>query len=166
MNSFTDDLQTLKGVLEQQHTQLLKMLDILRQEHQALRSNNLEEFENIVQKKHQQVKKLEQIQPKLDSVEHMIGGVLAKSTFAAFIQRMPEGAAKSAIKTLWKNFQKTLEECNLQNKTNNRILSASAINVKQALNILRGNPDQPAENIYGKSGQQQDKMHSHSLAIA
>lgn len=166
MNSFPEDFQNLKGVLQEQHTHLLKMLDILHQEHQALSSNNLEQFETIVQQKHQQVKTLEKIQPRLDSVEKMIGGVLSKSTFSAFIQRMPDGAAKSSIKTLWTNFLETLEACNLQNKTNNRILSASAINVKQALNILRGNPEQLAENIYGKSGQQQDKMHSHSLAIA
>lgn len=166
MNTYTNDLQNLKDVLQQQHTHLIKMLDILRQEHQALSENDLERFENIVQQKHQQVKMLEQIQPRLDSVEQMIGGVLSKSTFAAFIQRMPEGAAKSGIKGLWQDFQTTLEECNLQNKTNNRILSASAINVKQALNILRGNPNQPGEGIYGKSGRQQDSMHSHSLAIA
>jgi flagellar biosynthesis/type III secretory pathway chaperone len=165
-NSFTSDIQNLKAVLEQQHIHLQKMLSILQQEYDALGNNDLPQFEEAVQRKQQQVKNLEKIQPLLDTVERTVGGVLSKSTFTAFIQRMPEGAEKSDMTRLWENFQQTLEKCNLQNKTNNRILTASTLNLKQALNILRGNTDQPAASIYGQTGQQQENMQSHSLAIA
>ncbi|NOX92376.1 MAG: flagellar protein FlgN [Gammaproteobacteria bacterium] len=165
-NYFTEDIQNLKTVLGQQHIHLLKMLDILKQEHQALGNNNLTRFEEIVQQKNQQVRNLEKIQPLLSTVEKTVGGVLSKSTFSAFIQRMPDGTEKSDMKLLWGKFQETLEQCNRQNKTNNRILNASAINLKQALNILRGNTDQPASNIYSKTGQQQDKPQGQSIAVA
>ncbi|VAW96782.1 hypothetical protein MNBD_GAMMA19-1301, partial [hydrothermal vent metagenome] len=68
--------------------------------------------------------------------------------------------------TLWNKFQETLQQCNLQNKINNRILNASAINLKQALSILRGNTDQPSSNIYNKTGQPQDKPQGQSIAVA
>jgi flagellar biosynthesis/type III secretory pathway chaperone len=165
-NTFSSDIQNLKSVLEQQHIHLAKMLSILQQEHHALENNNLTLFEEAVQRKHEQVKNLEKIQPLLNTVERTVGGVLSKSTFSAFIQRMPHSAEKSDMEKLWENFQETLEQCNLQNKTNNRILTASAVNLKQALNILRGNTEPPAPDIYGQTGQHQDKLQSHSLAIA
>lgn len=165
-NYLENEIQNLKTVLDQQHIHLLKMLSILRQEHQALENNNLTQFEEIVQRKYQQVKNLEKIQPLLHTVEKTVGGVLSKSTFSAFIQRMPAGVEKSDMESLWHNFQETLEQCNLQNKTNNRILSASAINLKQALNILRGNTEQPTSNIYSKTGHQQNNLQGQSLAIA
>ncbi len=163
---FTDNIQNLKKVLDQQYIHLLKMLTILVQEHQALRNNDLTQFEEIVQQKHQQVKNLEKIQPLLGTVEKTVGGVLSKSTFSAFIQRMQDGEEKSDMEILWNNFQETLKQCNLQNKINNGILNASSINLKQALNILRGNIDQPASNIYNKTGQPQDKLQGQSIAIA
>ncbi len=163
---FTDDIHNLKTVLDQQHVHLLKMLTILKQEHQALQNSNLTQFEDIVQQKHQQVKNLEKIQPLLSTVEKTVGGVLSKSTFSAFIQRMPNDEEKSGLETLWNKFQETLQQCNLQNKINNRILNASAINLKQALSILRGNTDQPSSNIYNKTGQPQDKPQGQSIAVA
>jgi len=163
---FTEDIQNLKNVLDQQHTHLLEMLTILEQEHQALGNNNLTQFEETVQRKNKQVKKLEKIQPMLSTVEKTVGGILSKSTFSAFIQRMPNGEEKYDMEILWSKFQETLKQCNFQNKTNNRILNASSINLKQALNILRGNIDQPASNIYSKSGQQQNKLQGQSIAVA
>jgi len=165
-NHLENDIQNLKTVLDQQHIHLLKMLAILRQEKQALENNNLQQFEDIVQRKHQQVKNLEKIQPLLSTVEKTVGGVLSKSTFSAFIQRMPAGAEKSDVELLWKNFQETLGQCNQQNKTNARILSASTINLKKALNILRGNTEQSTPNVYSENGHQQDNLQGQSLAIA
>ena len=46
---FTGDIHNLKTVLDQQHVHLLKMLTILKQEHQALQNSNLTQFEDIVQ---------------------------------------------------------------------------------------------------------------------
>ncbi|HHI94379.1 MAG TPA: flagellar protein FlgN [Gammaproteobacteria bacterium] len=163
---FATDIQNLKTVLDQQHIHLLEMLAILQQEHQALGNNNLDQFEIIVKQKNQQIKNLEQIQPLLSTVEKTVGGVLSKSTFSAFIQRMPDGKEKAEMELLWKKFQETLNQCNMQNKINNRILNASTTNLKQALNILRGNTDLSTSNIYSKTGQQQDKPHGQSIAVA
>ncbi len=163
---FSEDIKNIKNVLEQQHIHLLKMLSILQQEHQALGNNNLTQFEDTVQRKNQQVKNLEKIQPMLKTIEKTIGGVLSKSTFSAFIQRMPDGKEKSDMNISWNKFQETLKQCNFQNKTNNRVLHASSINLKQALNILRGHTDQPTSSIYSKTGQQQDKPHGQSIAVA
>lgn len=165
-NHYSNGINDLQTVLNQQHICLLEMLSILRQEYQAMSNDNLEQFEEIVQRKHLQVKNLENIQPSLNTVEKMMGGTLSKSTFSAFIQRMPNSANKSELVTLWGSFQETLEQCNLQNKTNNRVLSASAINTKQALNILHGNTDSFTENVYSKSGLQQDKSQGQSIAVA
>jgi flagellar biosynthesis/type III secretory pathway chaperone len=164
--SSTVAIQNLKQVLKEQHLHLVKMLSILRQEHQALDQNNLLRFEEAVQQKLQQIKNLETIQPQLTSVEKILGGVLSKSIFMSFIDRMPAGKEKIEIISLWTNFQKTLNECNLQNKTNNRILSASTMNVKQALNILRGNTGNSTPDIYSKKGHQADHLQGQSIAVA
>ena len=165
MQKFNEDIHNLKLVLERQHTCLEEMLSVLKYEHLSLTSNNLDNFEDAVQQKRQQVKRLEEIQPALASIERTIGGVLSKSTFNAFIQRMPHSEEKNDIESVWTDFQETLKQCNTQNKTNNRILSASSINVKQALNILRGNTND-APGIYSQTGQQRDNMQGKSLAIA
>jgi len=164
--SFSADIKNLKRVLEQQHIHLVKMLSVLQQEHQALSQNNLTRFEEVVQQKLQQIKSLEKIQPLLTSVEKIIGGVLSKSTFMSFIRRMPAGKERSEIISLWKKFQETLSACDLQNKTNNRILNASSMNVKQALNILRGNTGSPTPDVYNKTGQQFDRLQGQSIAVA
>ncbi len=165
-DQFNNDCRNLKAVLEKQHIQLVKMLSILHREHQALVANNLPDFEDAVQQKHQQVKNLEEIQHLLTAVEKTIGGALSKSTFSAFIQRIPSGDKKSQLKEIWDKFQATLEHCDQQNKINNRILNASSINIKQALNILRGNVAVDTPVVYGASGQQQDHMQGQSIAIA
>jgi flagellar biosynthesis/type III secretory pathway chaperone len=164
--TFSADIQNLKHVLEQQHLHLIQMLSILKQEHQALSQNNLTLFEEVVQQKLQQIKNLEKIQPLLTSVEKTIGGVLSKSTLMSFIRRMPTGKDKTEIFSLWKKFQETLSECDLQNKMNNKILNASSINVKQALNILRGNTGSPTPDVYNKTGQQFDHLQGQSIAVA
>lgn len=166
-NQLPENMTDLKKVLEQQHIRLAEMLSILHQEHRALTSNDLPSFEDVVQRKHAQVKALEEIQPLLGIVEKAIGGVLSKSTFDAFIQRIPHGQEKTRLESLWKSFQETLQQCNTQNLINNRILSASNINVKQALNILRGNTAANIPDIYGSKGQHQDcNNQRQSLAIA
>jgi flagellar biosynthesis/type III secretory pathway chaperone len=99
-------------------------------------------------------------------VEKTIGGVLSKSSFSAFIQRIADNQERVELESLWEKFNETLKQCDLQNKINNRILSASAINVKQALNILRGNTEQDTTNVYSETGQQQDKLQGQSIAVA
>lgn len=165
-NIIFDDIQGLKAVLNQQHSHLVKMLNILCKEHQALNSNNLSEFEDSIQQKYQQAKNLESIQPQLNAIEKMIGGVLSKSSFSAFIQRVSNDKERTDLESLWEKFHETLKQCDLQNKTNNRILSASEINVKQALSILRGNTEQTTSNVYSETGQQQNKLQGQPLAVA
>jgi len=165
-NDIFDSIQNLKSVLNQQQVNLVKMLAILRQEHQALNNNDLALFEDSVEKKYRQAKKLEEIQPLLNNVEKMLGGVLSKSSFTAFIQQLKDDNEKAEFELLWKNFHGTLTQCDLQNKTNNRILSASATNVKQTLSILRGNTEQATSNVYSETGRQQDKLQGQPLAIA
>jgi flagellar biosynthesis/type III secretory pathway chaperone len=159
-------IQDLKQVLEQQHLHLVKMLSILKQEHQALLQNSLPKFEDAVNQKLQQINNLEKIQPQLNSLEKILGGVLSKSTLMSFISHMPAGKERKEIISLWKAFQKTLRESNLQNKTNNRILSASTMNVKQALSILRGNTGNSTPDIYSKTGHQSDQLQGQSIAVA
>lgn len=166
MHTQSEGINELETVLKQQHIHLVKMLAILRQEHQALSNNDRLQFEDAVQRKHQQARNLEKIQPLLNTVEKMIGGVLSKTSFAAYIQRVPNTTERNKLNNLWEDFQETLNLCDLQNKINNRILSASAINVKQALNILRGNTEQGTSNVYSETGQQQDNLQGQPLAIA
>ncbi len=158
--------QSLYKALEQQHKQIIGMLDILNEEHHALSMTNIDSFERIVTKKQMQVKTLEETQNKLDAIGNGAGEKFTNKGVANYIEQMPANKNRLHIETLWENFQKTVEECRQKNITNNRIMDASSTHLRQAIGILRGETTEPEASLYGASGKQKHKAQGQSLAIA
>ena len=168
MDSSTNKTNTeiLLQILTEQHMQLLRMLELLKEEHRALSTTDIERLEKAVQNKQQHIKTLEAEQFQPNAAENILGGKISKQTISAFIKTIPSEKGRSQIETLWVRFQKTLKECSEQNITNNRIIGASSAHLRQAISILRGDLTKPTENIYGASGKQNGNTHGHSLAVA
>ena len=170
MNAPTKPTNTSTNVLaqylEHQHAQLLRMLEILHEEHRALSSTDIEKLEKAVQNKQAQINILENAQFQPGQAEAILGGKISKETISSFIQNIPDNQDRSRIKFLWDGLQKTLKECSEQNIINNRIIDASSTHLRQAINILRGDFTKPTENLYGASGKQNNNTHGQSLAVA
>lgn len=170
MNALTHPTSTSTDILaqslEHQYAQLLRMLEILHEEHRALSSTDIEKLEQAVQNKQAQINILEDSQFQSDQAKKILGGKITKETVSAFIQNIPDNQDRSRIKLLWVGLQKTLKECSEQNIINNRIIDASSTHLRQAINILRGDFSKPTENLYGASGKQNNNTHGQSLAVA
>lgn len=158
--------QQLERLFGQQLTQLQNMLGILKQEHKALESNNIEAFEKAVQKKQNQAQVLESIEPQLSAITKSIDGKLSKSSVETYIDQIATGAIREKTQDVWKQLQTIVTQCNEQNQINNRILHASRTNLQQVLSILRGNTEPPQTQVYGSSGKQDLNTHGQSLAVA
>ena len=165
MQSSSPEIKDVIDIFGRQQAQLHAMLEILRQEYDALKHNNLSEFERIIQEKHIQSKKLESLEKELEPVKRLLGGKLSKENMLRFIAQYPAKNLKIQLHDLWENFHSLLQQCQTQNKTNNRIIEASRSQLQQALGILRG--EAPTTNIYGATGKQ-DIRHprNHSIAVA
>jgi flagella synthesis protein FlgN len=170
MNASTNPTNTSTHILAQslkhQHAQLLRMLEILHEEHRAISSTDIEKLEQAVQNKQAQINILEDSRRQPDQAEKILGGKISKESISVFIRNIPDTHDRSEIELLWKGLQKTLKECSEQNIINNRIIDASSTHLRQAINILRGDFTKPTENVYGASGKQNNNTHGQSLAVA
>lgn len=156
----------LAQALEQQHKQLLCMLDALQIEHRALASPDIEKLEHAVRNKQVQIKALEDIQSQLTSLEPMLNGKFSKDSIERYIGNMSAGQNKTQLTSMWKKLQATTISCSEQNIINHRIMDASGTQLRQAINILRGDLTGPTVDIYGASGKQNNNAHGQSLATA
>ena len=166
MMTKTNNTAALEQSFEQQNKQLLCMLNALHEEHLALSSSNIEDFERAVRNKQDQVAILEKMQSQLSMFESMLNGKFSKVTVENFIENIPAGHQRSQLEDLWKKLLKTTNECSKQNIINNRIMDASSTHLRQAISILRGDLTSPTVNIYGASGKQSNQSQGHSLATA
>jgi flagellar biosynthesis/type III secretory pathway chaperone len=151
-------------MLEQHFAQLDQMHKILETEYQALKNNDLAAFESIQQNKQLQIKKLEDSEPQLLAFVGTLGDGNGKQRLEIIIGYVNDPAIQKPLYSLWKRFQTSLKACHELNRTNNRILEASRINLQQALDILHGNISVPG--LYQASGKKAGDPHGQSLAIA
>jgi flagellar biosynthesis/type III secretory pathway chaperone len=157
---------SLMQALQQQHDQLVIMLDILKEEHHSLSTTDINGFEHIVAKKQTQVKNLEETQVRLNIAAHILeGGILSNTSLSRYINIMPAGETKKGMTELWQAFKTTVENCRQQNIANNQIMDASSTYLRQAIRILRGDPTEPVASLYESSGKQSYSNQGKSLAM-
>lgn len=158
--------EILAQILEQHNKQMLCMLDVLEEEHQALSSSDIDCFERAVKNKQDQIKTFEQLQSQLSILEPILNGKFSKENIESYIGKIPPSNKKTRLERLWEKLEQTTIECNNKNIINNRIVDASSTHLRQAICILRGDLTGPAVNIYGASGKQNNTSLGHSLATA
>ena len=166
MDSKLKQCQKLGKTLDLQTTQMKNMHDILLQEYRALKADDIDLFQATLIKKQKQISALESIEPQLALITNTINEKMSKLSMEKYIRKISSGNMKKKILSVWNKLQSTIEQCDEQNKINNRILYASQTSLKQALSILRGNTDVTQAQLYGSSGKQKDDANGQSLAIA
>lgn len=126
------------------------MLALLKQEHAALKGNDLPAFDAAMDAKLRHIKHLEQQDRSLlPALQQIIGSPGKREQLEAFIvnSRDPQ------LQQRWQELRETLRECQRQNLLNQRILESSRAQVQRALDILRGAaPGGSNTEVYGGSG--------------
>lgn len=158
------EARKITPLLQRQQAALQRMLGILQQEYEALKENDLKAFDKAVGEKQLQTRVLEELETHFQPLTKMMDGVIDKKLLNNFIDDMEPGPEKDQLRSTWKEFLVILNNCNEQNLINNRILESSRVNIRQALDILRGETSNPA--LYSASGKENPDDQGNSLAIA
>lgn len=158
------EAQKIISLLQQQQAALQQMLGILQREYQALTANDLKAFDKAVEEKQLQARTLEELEHHFQPLIEMMGGTIDKESLDTIINGMELVSEKNQLQSIWEEFLATLNSCDEQNRVNNRVLESSRINIRQALDILRGEISNPA--LYSASGKENPDDQGNSLAIA
>ena len=157
--------QRLLTLLEAQRQDAAHMLEVLLQEFNALKGNDLQAFEQAMDIKLKHLGELEQKeQSSLPELEKIIGTPCNRQQLEAFIINSRDARLLAG----WQSLHATLKQCHEQNLLNQRVLAASHAQVQQALNLLRGeNPQVSSSVTYQDSGKSEHRpMLGQSIAIA
>lgn len=158
------EAQKIIPLLQQQLVALQSMLEILQHEYHALQENDLEAFDKAVEEKELQVRSLKELEKYFQPLIEMMGGTINKEFIDNFINNMELGPEKDQFQSTWEEFLQALKSCDEQNRINNRIIESSRINIRQTLDILRGEASAPA--LYGASGKENPDDQGNPLAVA
>ena len=135
----------IETLLEQETTSALALCDILKSERSALADNKLDSLEALSGQKQAQVEELEKLgRSRLAWLDSQ--GVSAnEQDMKAFFAQSGNG-----LKQNWEKLMAQLEECQQLNRVNGSIVEQLQRNIKNALAILQGRPDDA--DVYGRSG--------------
>jgi flagellar biosynthesis/type III secretory pathway chaperone len=158
------DSNEIAILLGKQRDAMKNMLEILEQEYQALKKNDINLFDTILEKKHLQTRELETLESQLTPLLSLMGGKIDRQQLENYIQNIDNEHAKHAAQTVWEELLGVLKRCNEQNKINHKIIESSRIHIRQALDILRGETGIP--RLYSASGKEKTDAHGGSIAIA
>lgn len=159
-----DSARKLASVFSRQLDGLKNMLYILQQEYAALENNDRKAFDKAVGDKQLQVHALENLDLELKPVLDMTGGSYEKGSIDRLINTLDNTPIKEQLATTWEQLIDALNQCQEQNKINQRIIDASRINIQQTLDILLGENSMP--KLYSPSGKQSTASSGHSIAVA
>jgi flagellar biosynthesis/type III secretory pathway chaperone len=158
------DSNTVSSLLGRQRDALKRMLEILEQEYHALEINDLKQFDEAVGNKQLQTTALEGLDRELTQLFSAAADGHGRKTIESFIQGCADGPVKSRLQAVWDELLQTLQRCHEQNRINNRVVESSKIQIRQALDILRG--DNAIPRLYSASGRENGHNPGNSLAIA
>ena len=161
MNDISELERAFSQLLRDESERTAQLLDLLRQEYQALQSSSPESLEQLtVQKQH--------------TIKALDGCVAAHNRFllqqeltpdrqgtAAFLACLPPA---SRISVQWIAFEATLEDCRKQNEINGSILAHSQRQIRYALDLLRGVT--AGQKTYGPLGESRSNHLSNTLGKA
>jgi len=139
-------MKSLDTLLEGEHNATVRLLDALREEHQALMRRDMTALDNAVNKKSQQVAELEVLGRDRDAALKAAGHAAGREGIESWLSRQPNGA----VKKLWQELQNLLLRCQRQNQINGGIVETSRRYIQRALSLLQGQSAEPA--LYGPSG--------------
>ena len=163
-NRFPQDRQqALAALLEREINQLQNLMHALEQEYAALSEQQTETLEQVVSKKHENIRELERLGEQREAL-------LASMNTTTQEQLEIAGGSNSdpRLSALWNELVLLAAKCQDMNRVNGSIVELVSRQSRHALDILRGiSPDPEARSeLYDQSGYKTLSSQSHSLTKA
>jgi len=140
-------MESLEALLERERNATARLLEILREEHQALARRDMAELDHTVRKKLQQIAELEALGRNRDAALKAGGLVAGREGIESRLRRQPNSRAENR---LWEELQNLLTDCQRQNHINGGMVEISRRYVQRALSLLQGRPLE--QETYGPTG--------------
>jgi len=135
----------------------------LREEHSALSSNNLPEFEASIQKKIAHTTALETLEQTIFSLLRNAGFSWDRNGLTQYVNTLDSPEERRSILNYWEKLRDAIVQCQTQNQINGRILNIASLNIRQALEVLTG---QKLGNTYRADGKSNNGGGNDKIAIA
>lgn len=164
MNAIDTSAQTqqrLLHILQQEKEQTRLLLDLLEQEFQLLKSNPGKALEELLARKRQQLKQVEQS----TSAHHRFLQQQGLASNRGGTERYLEQCRDNpSLQAAWGDYLELLQACRKQNETNGGAVALNQRQVNQALNLLLGLGE--GNKTYGRSGESRPSRPSSTLGKA
>ena len=151
MSLSTDQVVHLTDELEHERQEALELLNILQQEYQLLRDNDLSGLADAVKAKQQQLTKLD----RTSKARQMAWG----NTDLA-----PDPSHGAKVTALWQDLRTLTLKCHDQNRLNGALLEQRRQHSQRVLAILSGQTIE--DSTYGASGRAQYELPATSRITA
>ena len=150
----------IRDILVQQRDITHSLDRLLDQEFAALSGNNLQDIEAILAAKQQLMERLEQLSRELlaSTSQYSLG---TKGDVAVFLRHL-DPHETWGLDSLWQRIYELLSQCHQKNSTNGKIISLNHRHIQQALEILRGEGQNP-QACYSSTGTHQASVSSRIL---
>jgi flagellar biosynthesis/type III secretory pathway chaperone len=157
----SDQQRQLSQLLEKELDATQRMLEILKQEHQALIEKDADKITHSSEEKLAQLKALEALFSQRDHYLSSLGVDTKKSGLASLLQPLP---ADRPLARQWQQLLQLAEALQRQNDINGSIVNLSQRHISMALDILTGQAS--GTPTYGPSGKASSNKSSGRVAKA
>lgn len=140
-------MKSLDSLLEDERSAAARLLEILREEHQALARRDMAALEHTVRIKLQQIAELEALGRDRDDTLKADGLVAGREGIESWLRQQPSSRAENK---LWEELQNLLIYCQRQNHINGGMVEISRRYAQRALSLLQGQPLE--QETYGPTG--------------
>lgn len=144
--AYSDDL--LKQLDNDVHT-LKQLKEMLDQEQDALKVNDLETLQRIHPEKHTC---LEQLRHSARQKVHLLVQMGFRPDSGIETSQFIQSLGKNALTERWQQAHQALAECQFVNEVNGRVIAHLQRRVERLTTIIRGQDAQP--KLYGKEGRE------------
>ena len=143
-----EHLQALTELLTEQTIHVQQLLEKLRQEHSVLSSGETERLDQIVTEKKSLILLIDSSMEGVNRLLSEQGFTANKAGLDSLLQTLPDS---TPLHRQWEKLQHFVAACQEKSDINSGIVTLKQRHVRQAIDILKGNPSN--ENIYDKQGE-------------
>jgi len=127
----------LKTILEQDCKSMVQLIDLLEKERKLITKGSAEDIDFILKEKLDHFYNMQQLAKKRDALFDHAKLPKNADSMEKLIDMSPS-RLHVELRTLWRQFQSHLKNCNRLNEINSTITNASKDNVDKILNIIHG----------------------------
>lgn len=159
--SLTKSIEDITTLLDSEVTLSTSLLQVMKNEHDALSASNMAAFETSIIEKDKLLREIETIEQSLQTKLQQNGLAINKQDMDTLVSSCsPKDQAK--LTGLIDAVREIATQCQQQNSINSKIISSNQNNIQKLIGILRGQSTNQ-ENLYDLSGKSSNSPNSQFL---